>query len=437
MSSYQVCERKGGVHMKYWYTVWVLASVLMLSGCDNTLHRPVGEKVVGGTKIVDVNGALVKQFLIENNVTGIDANTTIYGMKAYKIIYDSTDIHGDPIKASGYMVIPKGMPELVEKQIGFSLVSDDHGTIFSNSEAPSVMPELTMLPGQDSSVIFTAMGGFVTLMPDYVGYGESKGAVHPFVLKEPLASDTVAFIKAAKRFAEENHIKLNGQLFVTGYSEGGYASMATLQKIESEGNLSVAMAAPMAGPYDLNLTAFGVLSQPQLSVPSFMAYVAYAYGTAYDEPLDTVINEPYASKLPTLFDGSKTRAQIDPELTTVTAGANGLFNPLFVQSFFVDSTQWFRQAVLENSVHAWVPQTPVRLIHCQGDQVIPFAISQATVATMQAMGASNVALIPVEAALQQAGQGDGTLMGHAECAPFAYGIAAQSFAAVRQQTVGY
>jgi pimeloyl-ACP methyl ester carboxylesterase len=423
--------------MKHWYAVCALVGAIMLGGCGNALHQPAGEEVVGGKKIVDVDGAIVKQSLIENNVTGVDVNTTVYGMKAYKIIYDSTDIHGDPIKASGYMVVPKGMPEVVEKQIGFSLVSDDHGTIFANKEAPTVMPELTMLPGKDTSIIFTALGGFVTLMPDYVGYGESQGAVHPFVLKEQLASDTVAFIKAAKKFAMDNGIKLNGQLFVTGYSEGGYAAMATLQKIENDGEMTVAMAAPMAGPYDLNLTAFGVLSQPQLAVPSFMAYVAYAYGSAYDEALDTMINEPYASKLPILFDGSKTRSEIDPELTTVTTGPNGLFNPLFVQSFFADPAQWFRLAVLENSVHAWAPQTPVRLIHCQGDDVIPFGISQATLATMQAMGASNVALIPVEAALQQAGQGDGTPMGHGTCAPFAYGIAAQSFAAVRQQTVGY
>lgn len=422
--------------MKYGYALLVMWG-LLLGGCGTDLHQPTGENVSGGKKVVDLSGQVIKQFLLENHVSGVDANTTVYGMKAYKITYDSVGIDGNPVKASGYMVVPQGMPAVVEEQIGFSLVSDDHGTIFANKDAPTVMPELTMMPSRDSSIIFTALGGFVTLMPDYVGYGESQGKMHPFVLKNALAEDTVRFIKAARTFAQNNGIKLNGQLFVTGYSEGGYAAMATLQKIEADGQMQVAMAAPMAGPYDLNRTAFGVLSQPKLSVPSFMAFVAYAYSTAYDEAIDTVVNEPYASKLPSLFDGSKTREEIDPQLTTDTSGATGLFNPLFVQQFFTDDSQWFRQAVVQNSVHAWAPQTPVRLIHCQGDDVIPFGISQVTAGTMQALGAASVTLVPVEAVLQQAGQGDGSLMGHAECAPFAYTIAAQSFAAVRQATVGY
>ncbi len=422
--------------MKYGYALLVVWG-LLLGGCGSGLQKPEKERVSGGEKIVDIDGDTIKKSLLDKNVSGIDTNTTVYGIKAYRIIYDSVGIDGNPVKASGYMVVPQGMPEVVEKQIGFSLVSDDHGTIFANIDAPTVKPALTMAPGEDSSIIFTALSGFVTLMPDYVGYGKSLGEVHPFVLKEALAEDTVRCIKAARVFAQKNGIKLNGQLFVSGYSEGGYVAMAALQKIEADGEMQVAMAAPMAGPYDLNLTAYGVLSQDTLSVPSFMAFVAYAYTIAYGEALDTVINEPYAAKLPSLLDGSKPRTQIDPQLTTKTTGATGLFKPQFVQQFFADDTQWFRQAVLENSVHAWKPQTPVRLIHCEGDEVIPYGIAQKTAGTMQALGAGNVALVPVEATLKQAGKGDGTLMKHAECASFAYGIAAQSFAAVRKAAVGY
>ena len=124
-------------------------------------------------------------------------------------------------------------------------------------------------------------------------------------MKNSLAESTVDFINAAKKFAQENSIHLNGQLFLTGYSEGGYAAMASLQKIENEGELQVTMAAPMAGPYIMDGLAQQVLSQPQLSVPSFMANIGYAYAKAYDEDIASVINEPYASKLDSLFDGSK------------------------------------------------------------------------------------------------------------------------------------
>jgi len=90
---------------------------------------------------------------------------------------------------------------------------------------------------------------------------------------------------------------------------------------------------------------------------------------------------------------------IDPELTTKTTGEDGLFNPQFTKDFFANSNYWFREAVVENSVHTWGPKTAVRLIHCKSDDVIPFGISQITEGTMRAMGAEDVAIIPVEETL--------------------------------------
>ncbi len=417
------------------YRLMGVAALFVLVGCGTNLDKPTGTVSKNAAVVVDVSGDLIKQKLLRAHFPGIDQNSTVYGEKAYRIVYDSIDIHGNPIKASGYMVVPTGLPDAVTRQLGLSIVLDDHGTIFKNTDAPSVMPSQTLLPGNDTSILFSALGGFVTLMPDYVGYGESKGAVHPFVMKR-LAEDSAAFLQAARKVAQENGIKLNGQLFVTGYSEGGYAAMATLQKLEDDGE-SVAMAAPMAGPYDLNFTAFGVLSQPKLSVPSFMAFVGYAYAEAYGVDIATVINSPYATMLPDLFNGEHDRSEIDPKLSYDTTGPTGLFVPAFVADFFANSSNWFRKAVLENSVSAWAAQTPIRLVHCQGDDVIPFAISQATLQSMQSAGTQNIGIIPVEAALQQAGKGDGHLMGHSECGIYAYGIAAELFAQVRQATIGY
>ncbi|MEA1954581.1 MAG: hypothetical protein U9O24_09340 [Campylobacterota bacterium] len=87
---------------------------------------------------------------------------------------------------------------------------------------------------------------------------------------------------------------------------------------------------------------------------------------------------------------------------------------------------------MENSVHTWAPQTTVKLVHCQGDDVIPFGIAQVAEATMNAYGAADVSIVPVEAVL-----GLAEPVGHVECGLMAYGIAANIFAEVRQLTVGY
>ena len=409
-------------------------SMFLFIGCGD-LHDPINESVKHGKIVVDLDGDSIKKSLIDAKVPGITKKSIVYGQKAYKIPYITTDEEGNEVEVSGYMVVPKGLPEALIAAKGYSVVSDDHGTIFANNDAPTVLPELNSMPS-GASIILTSLAGFVTLQPDYIGFGDSNKHYHPFILKKSLANATVDFIRAAKSFALENDIYLNKQLFLTGYSEGGYSAMATLQKIEKEGLLEeipVTMAAPMAGPYDVNLTAFGVLSQAKLGVPSFMANIGYAYAKAYNVSVDTIINEPYASKLPVLFDGTKDRTLIDPELTQTTTGEEGLFHPVFVQNFFANENHWFRQAVVENSVYAWAPQTTVRLLHCKSDDVIPYAISQKTEGIMKHLGAKDIALLAIEDTLGKTG----AKIGHAACGQLGYSLASQLFANVRKQTIGY
>lgn len=410
----------------------VVITAFLFSGCGN-LDQPNNPKVNGGEVVVNFSQELMKKSLISAGLA--DENTTVFGYTAYKIHYTTTDEEGVDVLASGLMVVPAGLPEIVTEQIGLSLVSDDHGTIFANDEAPGVMGEQTGAPS-GSAIILTALAGFVTLQPDYIGFGDSNEHYHPYVLKKSLANASVDFILAAKEFAQKNNIKLNGQLFVTGYSEGGYAAMATIQKIESDGTLQVTMAAPMAGPYAMNEMSMAILSEQTLGVPSFVANIGYSYAKAYGKDLADVINEPYASKLESLLDGSKTRAEIDAELTTQTMGAGGLFSQAFVGDFFANQNNWFKQAVLENDVHIWAPQTPIRLVHCMGDDVIPFAISQLAEATMNSVGAANVAVVPVEAVLTQ-NPATALRYGHAECGKYAYGVAAKMFGDARALAYHY
>jgi len=405
-------------------------SVFWFVGCGSDLEQPVNEVVKGGEVVVDLDGNSIKQNLIDEGVIPADYDKPVFGYKAYKIDYETTDEHNEKVKVSGLMVIPTGISEDM-KQAGLSVVCDDHDTRFGNFEMPTVVAEDTSAPS-GSPVIFSSMMGFVTLQPDYIGYGDSLDHYHPFVLKKSLANATVDFITAARKFAQENGIPLNEQLFLTGYSEGGYAALATLQKIETEGLMSVTMAVPMSGPYDLEQIGMGVLSQPELSVPSFMAYVAYAYALTYDEPIDTMVNEPYASRLDELFDGSRARPEIDPELTTKTTGPDGLFNPLFVNDFFNNSANWFKVALAENEVYKWAPQTPVTLLHCEGDDVIPYGISELAEGTMQQLGAASVTLKSIEQML-----GLPQPVGHSACGPYAYQAAAGIFAQTRAVTIGY
>lgn len=406
----------------------IVAPLVMFVGCGGGLSEPENKTFKGGELLVNFSADAMKTTLVDAGV--VTADTTVYGYKAFKIPYTTTDEEGNEVEASGLFVIPPTLHNQVASLGGLSMVSDDHGTIFADREAPSVIADTNGAP-DGSAILLTSLGGFATLQPDYIGFGDSKSHYHPFVLKDSLANATVDFIKQVKVFAGDNNITLNNQLFLTGYSEGGYAAMATLKKIEEEQltDLTVSMAAPMAGPYALKSMADVVLRQSTLGVPSFMANVGYAYASANNQELNTIINEPYASKLPTLFNGDLTRMQIDPELTTQTTG---LFSQSFIDDYFRNDTNWFREAVTANNLHTWAPTTPVKLVHCQGDDVISYAISQLTEGTMDAMGASSVSLVPVETAL-----GLDTNLTHVGCATPAYKVTTGIFASVRKATKGY
>jgi predicted esterase len=417
--------------MKRILKVGILMVPFILIGCGDGLHNPSNESVKGGELVVDFSAAVMKKTLVDKGV--VSAEQTVYGYKAYKVPYTTTDEEGNEVKASGLFVIPPVLHDAVLPLGGLSMVSDDHGTIFANREAPSIIGKNNAAP-DGSAVLLTSLGGFATLQPDYIGFGDSNSHYHPFVLKDSLANATVDFIKQVKIFSADNNITLNNQLFLTGYSEGGYAAMATLKKIEDEDltDLTVSMAAPMAGPYALKGLADAVLSQPTLSVPSFMANVGYAYAKANNEDITTVINTPYVTKLPTLFNGDLNRTQIDPTLTKVTTGADGLFLQSFITDYFTNTNNWFAVAATENSLHAWTPTTPIKLVHCEGDDVIPYTISQATNTAMNQLGATSVSLVPVEATL-----GLPTLVGHSGCGTLAYKVTTGIFAQVRKATKNY
>ena len=411
-------------------TVAIIAPLLGLVGCGD-LDQPNNEEVKGGELVVNFPASVMKKTLLEKGV--ISEEQAVYGYKAYKVPYTTRDEEGNEVQVSGLFVIPPVLHGQVVPLGGLSMVADDHGTIFANKEAPSVVGDLNGAP-EGSAIILTSLGGFATLQPDYIGFGDSNDHYHPFILKDSLANATVDFIKQVKIFAKDNNITLNNQLFLTGYSEGGYAAMATLKKIEEENlaDLTVTMAAPMSGPYALKAMADGVLSQPKLGVPSFMANVGYAYAKANNVELNKVINEPYASKLPVLFDGSKTRAEIDPLLTTNTTGDDGLFTSALVGDYFKNETNWFREAITQNSLDAWTPETTVKLVHCQGDDVIPYVISELTAGTMTKMGASDVSVVPVEAIL-----GLDYNVTHSACGSLAYTVTTGIFAQVRKATKKY
>ena len=164
-----------------------------------------------------------------------------YSAVMYSIQYETIDQFGNNAIASGMVAFPDSVNK------AFPIVSFQHGTQIRRASAPSMNGLNTL-----SQVMVT--GGYIYLEPDYLGLGVSE-IFHPYHLKDVTASTVIDMLRAAKQFFDQfSNLQYNNQLFLAGYSEGGYATMAAVKEIED--NLSsefeITMSFPLAGAYDLS-----------------------------------------------------------------------------------------------------------------------------------------------------------------------------------------
>ena len=138
------------------------------------------------------------------------------------------DKNGNPTQASGVIAFPRSdWPN--EKNQAYPILSYQHGTVIEK-DAVTSQTGIWILPA------LIAGYGYVYLEPDYLGLGISDG-LHPYQIKEPYGTHVVDFIRAADQFSNiNNDFQINSQVFLAGYSEGGYATMASVKEIEE--NLS-------------------------------------------------------------------------------------------------------------------------------------------------------------------------------------------------------
>ena len=377
---------------KYLKQVLVVASVTLLVGCGGGASSSSSMKSDNAKLLLEVSAEEMKAKLISR---GWDiGDLKVYGYKAYKISYVTKDEKDRNVNVSGLFVIPTNIDEKMGEN-GLSMVSYGHGTIVKNDNAPSVFTQKNNSP-ISSAIIFSSLGGFATLQADYIGYGDSLSHYHPYVMKKSLANTSIDFIDAVKVFAEQNHIKLNEKLFVSGYSEGGYAAMATLQKLEEKG-IKVTASAPLAGAYDLNYEAkasLGLFDEKLIGFSStYFALSILAYTKVYDKDINTIINIPYGQQIETLLDGKHSVNLIEQTLPSKAFGENGLLTNSFVENYINAENHWFKNALKDNSIDDWKPKTPLHIVHCQGDDQVAYTIAQNTYNKMISNGAIDLELI--------------------------------------------
>ncbi len=314
-------------------------------------------------------------------------NRVSYGIMVYKITYNTT-FNGEDKMASGLACVPIGEGE-------FPVISYQNGTNTLHNNAPSKNPDRDLY----MMLEFVASTGFVISIPDYLGFGSSDNMFHPYLHKESTVQSVIDMIKAVREFAVEEDIILKNEFYITGYSMGGWATMQVQKALEEQhsGEFNLVASAPCAGPYDLTYINEYIRNRSTYPMPYFLGFVANSYINAGEmtTPLDAIFNEHYASKIPDLFNGSKSGEEINDSLTT---NITDLLTEDYLQNFETNTIySSLKEALQRNSITSWNTSVATKIIHGTSDDFVPYEISQDIYNDFMSQGVSSnrVNLIPL------------------------------------------
>lgn len=309
-----------------------------------------------------------------------------YDVVTFKVTYNTTDIDGSRTVASGAFSVP-----IQSGCDSMGLIAYDHGTVLEKDNVPSRNNFESNLGKVMAST------GYVTVMPDYLGLGDNAG-LHPYIHAESQATATVDIIRALREYAAANpgdSIRLNGEVMLTGYSQGGHAAMATAQYIQDqnlENEFKVIAAAPASGPYDLAGFQSEVFLQDQpYSNPGYVVYLLMGmnrvYGNLYQN-VDEILKAPYDSLIPPYFNGQYPMDSVNSKLP---AKISGYLEDTVLANFIADTVAqqhpiW--QMLLANTNYDWRPNMPMRLFYCTNDEQVDYRNALRAEAAMTARGAS-------------------------------------------------
>jgi len=304
-----------------------------------------------------------------------------YDVIAWRVTYLTLDADGREVPASGLMAVPVKPPGTASPVLSYQ-----HGTIFKDAEAPSNAVRAGEPP------ILLAAAGYFVVAADYVGYGASRGTPHPYLLSAPGAAAVVDLLVAARHWRLRQRVPGNGQLFLAGYSEGGYTTMAAHRALEAGTEAALAplradlvSVVPGAGPYHLTATLDALLEQIR-----------------DDNPLLAALIDPgFLRHL-----GSSVRAEVRRALVRklLPSDADVAFDTRFIDAYLDDDRDRIER---QSNVHDWKPTLPLRLFHGRDDRTVPYASGTSTLQAMQARGAADASLTDCGAAPS----------GHLECVP--------------------
>ncbi|EKO37421.1 MAG: hypothetical protein B193_3908 [Solidesulfovibrio magneticus str. Maddingley MBC34] len=281
----------------------------------------------------------------------------------YKVFYPTVipELGNKPTTATGLVAVPKTAGKALP------VVSYQHGTVFTKTAVPS-HPEESM---ETRLMIARFAGqGYIVIGADYVGKGDSPEP-DSYMVKEVTAQACLDMLLASRTVCSALGLA-QGQLFLSGWSQGAWATMQFRHKLESL-DMAVTAAATASTPSDLYLLLTRWINNPTSLdaswLPGSPLLFLHSYEHYYDLPglSRAAIADKWQQTARELYENTIGWEAAAPKLAKTV---KELLQPEFAAQSSMGQERFYR--VLQgNEAYRWRSRTPSRYYYGKIDEVMP------------------------------------------------------------------
>jgi len=356
------------------------------------------------------------------------AGTPVCGIDLRHLTYYTIGGQGETTTASAAIMIPSGTDPSCNGPRPIVLYAHGTTTDRNYNIANWVDPNQSAAAEGVLIAAFYAAQGYIVVAPNYAGYDTSTLTYHPYLNGNQQGKDMVDGLAAARTSLPViGGASDSGALFVTGYSQGGYVSLAAQRELQATGK-TVTASAPMSSPAAISLLMdYSFSGWPALGSTIFVPLLTTSwqkqfgnvysstgdiyeaqYATGIDTLLPTLTPSTLFSsgKLPqlALFPANATPGPLNASLS-IFYGPNNLVKQSYLSQGANDIASnpcpgnalpattaslstaaplscspllGFRKAAVANDLRNWLPTRPMIMCGGANDPTVNFVSTRAT-----------------------------------------------------------
>ena len=313
----------------------------------------------------------------------------------YDVIYFTKWHDGTRIKASGLYFLPVTNTAFIPQLIYH------HGTQIKVARSTTISRERAICAG-------FATDGYAVIMPDYIGLGKGDKS-HLYQHSNSEAEAAIDMYFAVQQLNEKLNQKTSEQLYLTGYSQGGHACLATHKKLQEDfSEINITASSPMSGSYDMSGAQSKVMFSPYPD-PAYLPYLLMSYNEVYkitDDNSSSLFIAPYDTIIPKLYKGKLDLFEINDYLPEIPVD---VVQPYLVDQYLNNPKFKFSLALEENNLIDWKTDVPTQFCYCVGDKRVLKENSITAFNVMKENGSKQLSLRKV-----------GNKIDHITCAGYAF-----------------